>query len=620
MANKVVVEIDINTGEATKNIEDLTDSIEEVKTSTEDAGSSFSELGGVVDGVSGGMVSGFTKGIGAIRAATKGMKLLKVAFASTGIGLLVVAVSSLVAYFTSTEEGAKKLQTVMTFFEVIFSKITSLIAPMGEAIMAAFNNPKEAVLSLWEMIKENIMNRIDGLINGFKALGTVLEGVFTLDWDLIKEGAGNYVDAALQFATGVEDVIGKVTEGVSNLMEEVVAETKKALDIAQRYIDSQFRTRDLIQKLTVDNAKLSATIDEQQKKIDDTTRSFEDRKEALRLQSEASAQLAKNIAIQAQAEESLLRQQIAITSGVEKREELETQLAEKIAQRIEAEKQVNIVNLENAQKTREIDREEFDRKRTILQQLTDLRLEANTNEQEVELERLKLAEENALTELDLLRATEEEKQQVKDYYAQITANKKAEYQKKEDEVKAAKDAKDKAEAQKKIDDELAKEKELSDAKLALTKSTFGAMSSLAEAFAGDSEGSARRQFKISKALSIAEATQNTFTGITTALAAKGADGLLPFPVRLANAAIAGAMGLAQVKKIASTKLGNTTPSSSVGGGGVAGGGSPVTTPTLDTSALNTEPQQNIQAYVLDKTITQTQAQNQKIEEQANLVL
>jgi hypothetical protein len=226
-------------------------------------------------------------------------------------------------------------------------------------------------------------------------------------WDDIKDAVNDTVDA--------------VVDGFNTIVEE----TKDALDIAQRYAEAQFRTRDLIQKLTVDNAKLSATIDEQQKKIDDTTRSFDDRKEALRLQSEASAQLAENIALQAKAEESLLKQEIAITSGVEEREELETQLAEKIAQRIEAEKQVNIVNLENAQKTREIDREEFDRKRTILQQLTELRLEANTNEQEVEAERLRLAEENALTELDLLRATEEEKQQVRDYYAQIRSNREA---------------------------------------------------------------------------------------------------------------------------------------------------------------------------------------------------
>lgn len=631
MANKVVVEIDVDTGEATKNVEDLNESITDVKTSTDDAGSSFSELGDVVSSASGGLINGFKAGVGAIRNATKGMKLFRAAVISTGVGALVVAIGSLVSYFQSTEEGAKKLKIATEFLSVIFSKLTKTAADLGGFIVSAFTEPQQALDKLKEKLQpvfdflQDINTIVIGqVVKNFKQMGAVLtfvrmkfnelmgdeEEALKLQQDLAEQQQeiADINNAQAESWDDIKDAVNDTVDAVVDGFNTIVEETKDALDIAQRYAEAQFRTRDLIQKLTVDNAKLSATIDEQQKKIDDTTRSFDDRKEALRLQSEASAQLAENIALQAKAEESLLKQEIAITSGVEEREELETQLAEKIAQRIEAEKQVNIVNLENAQKTREIDREEFDRKRTILQQLTELRLEANTNEQEVEAERLRLAEENALTELDLLRATEEEKQQVRDYYAQIRSNREAELKKQADEQQDVEDAK-----------ELAKEKELNDAKLALTESTLGALSSLTEAFAGDSEASAQRQFKISKALSIAEATQNAYTGITTALAGKGADGLLPFPIRLANASIAGAMGLAQITKIARTKLSSTsTPSVSVGGGG--GAGSAPTTPTLDLSALNTEPQQNIQAYVLDKTITQTQAQNQKIEEQANLVL
>jgi len=181
-------------------------------------------------------------------------------------------------------------------------------------------------------------------------------------WNDIKEAVGDAADF--------------IVEGVSNIIEV----TNKALDVASKYANSQMNTRNLVQRLTVDNAKLNQTIEEQQKVIDDTTKSYEERKDALLIQSEASAQLAENIAIQARAEESLLRQQIAITASVEQREELETALADKIAQRIDAEKQINIVNLDNAQKSREIDREEFDRKRTILQQLNDLRLESLDDE------------------------------------------------------------------------------------------------------------------------------------------------------------------------------------------------------------------------------------------------
>jgi len=508
MANKVVVEIDVETGHATKNVENLNESIADVKTTTDDAGKSFSDFGDVADKVSGGLVGGFKNFVGGLRNGVSGLKTLRTAMISTGVGALVVAIGSLVAYFSSSEEGAKKLKIATEFLSVIFSKLTKTASELGGVMVSAFTEPQEALDKLKEKLQPvfDFLQDINTLVIGqvvknFKQLGVVLtfvrmgldglmgnrEGALKLQKELVEaQKEINAINEAQAESWGdIKEAVGDTVDAVVDGFTSIVDETKKALDIAQRYADAQFRTRDLIQRLTVDNAKLSATIDEQQKIIDDTTRSYDERKEALDRQSIASAQLAENIALQAREEESLLKQQIAITSGIEEREELETQLADKIAQRIEAEKQVNIVNLENAQKTREIDREEFDRKRTILQELTELRLEANTNEQEVEAERLKLAEKNKLTELDLLRATEEEKQQVRDYYAQIRANREAELKKQADDKKDADDV-----------EELAKEKELSDAKLALTESTLGALSSLTEAFAGDSEASAQRQFNI----------------------------------------------------------------------------------------------------------------------------
>lgn len=49
----------------------------------------------------------------AIGQGTNALKIFKIALISTGIGALIVAVGSLIAFFTKTERGAEKLERVM---------------------------------------------------------------------------------------------------------------------------------------------------------------------------------------------------------------------------------------------------------------------------------------------------------------------------------------------------------------------------------------------------------------------------------------------------------------------------------------------------------------------------
>tara|TARA_R110002020_G_scaffold40381_4_gene119431 strand:+ start:1221 stop:3116 length:1896 start_codon:yes stop_codon:yes gene_type:complete len=631
MANKVVVEIDVESGDAEKKIEGINEGIQDVTESTEQAGDSFSAFGDVADGVSGGLISKLKGAKGSIGGLTTGFKGLRGAIMATGIGALVIALTSLVSYFTSTEEGAKKLKVATSFLSVVFKKLSDVAADLGGFIVSAFTEPQEALDKLKEKLQPvfDFLQDINTLVIGqvvknFKQMGAVLtfvrikfnelmgdtEEALKLQKELAETQAEiNAINEAQSESwDDIKEAVGDAADAVVDGFKGIIEETKDAIDIAERYANSQINTRNLIQQLIVDNAKLTQTIDEQQKIIDDTTRSYDERKQALELQSEASAQLAENIAKQARAEESLLRQEIAMTANVEEREELETALAEKIAQRIDAEKQVNLVNLDNAQKTREIDREELDRKASILQQLNDLRLEAMTDEKEREAESLRLAEENALKELELLRATEEEKQAVKDYYAQIAANREAE-------------AKKAADAQKVIDDakEVEQDKAVRDSKIQLAQDALGAISLLNSAFVGGSEKSARRQFNINKALGIAEAVINTSRAITAQLAVPQ-DALTG--ANFVKAGIAAATGIAQIAKIKSAKF---------GGGGASGGGAPsfsggggqsqpTGAPQLDTSALETNTQNNIRAYVVNKDVTTASAETQQIEQQANLVV
>lgn len=582
----------------------------ELEESVEQSKEAIDGLQSKADELTNGLASGFTKGLSGVRKMVTGMKTLKGAIIATGVGALVVAIGSLISYMTTTEKGANALKTAMTFLEVVFKNITDLVNPLGEFLVTLFTSPQEALDKLKEKLEPvfNFLQDLNtivlgALIKGFKNLQIGILNLRSAFNNLIGDQAAvndsqvrilqlqkeiNDINEAQSnswedIKETVTDAANAIVDGVTNIIEE----TKEAIKVADAYATAQQNTRNLIQRLVVENAKLSAEIEEQQKIIDDTTRSYEERSAALDAQNIATEKLAQNIATQAAAEESLLRQQIAITANYEEREELETELAQKVAERIDAEKQLQIVRLDNAQKTREIDREELERQRSIFQTIQDLRLENIQDEEEKRLEQLRIQEERALQELELLRATEEEKQKVKDEFAKMRL-------KKEEEV----------------------EKISADQQIEIAGQALQGIGALLNAFAGQDEKNARKRFAINKALGIADATVNTAAAVVDALAK---DATFPGS-RFIAAASAGAIGAAQIAAIASTQF-----QSSGGGGSVSapsvptGGGSAPSVPQLDFSFLNQGANQNaLQAYVLETDVSNSQQANTLIQDQATL--
>jgi methyl-accepting chemotaxis protein len=117
------------------------------------------------------------EGIGnASQAAAKGtgilskaFRFLKIAIASTGIGLLVVALGSLVAYFIKSGKAASILEKVMTAIGVTVKVITDRFAKLGESVLkvlkgdfsGASKTAKEAMQGLGKEITETIRKTND---------------------------------------------------------------------------------------------------------------------------------------------------------------------------------------------------------------------------------------------------------------------------------------------------------------------------------------------------------------------------------------------------------------------------------------------------------------------------
>ena len=199
------------------------------------------------------------------------LKILRGAVISTGIGALVVALGSLIAYFTSTQEGIDKVNKVLTPLKVLFQTLWGVVQNVGKALVEAFTHPKQLLLDLGKFMQEQIINRATAIIDAFKGLGNILTGNF-------KEGFKQVGDAALQAATGVKDVVGKVKEAgkaVSDTIDEAIKRGQRIEEINQKLSASE---ADFIEQ----TAKLKQEFKEQNMIAEDTTKTFAEREEAAR--------------------------------------------------------------------------------------------------------------------------------------------------------------------------------------------------------------------------------------------------------------------------------------------------------------------------------------------------
>ena len=171
-----------------------------------------------------------------------------------------------------------------------------------------------------------------------------------------------------------------------------------------------------------------------------------------------------------------------------------------------------------------------------------------------------------------------------------------------------------AEKKKKIDEEeIQRRIALRNKTLELAGNTFSALADLAGSFNTKNEKDARKQFQVQKAFNLAAAITNTAMAVTGALTAGGNPIKLATGVQFIEAGIAATVGAANILKIANSKFGGGAS------GGTGGGGSnaptvaaPMTANfnTIGSSGINqlAQLQQTpTQAYVVSGEVTSAQA-------------
>lgn len=137
------IEVQVKAGAAEKDLKDLDKGLQKVDKSVEDIGDTSKEtqkemgaFGTAIDKVTGGGYSGFVKMTKAIRTGNISLKAMKVAFIATGIGAFVVAVGALAANFGNSEEGANKLNKVLSQIGVVAGNVTDILYSLSQSVFA----------------------------------------------------------------------------------------------------------------------------------------------------------------------------------------------------------------------------------------------------------------------------------------------------------------------------------------------------------------------------------------------------------------------------------------------------------------------------------------------------
>ena len=515
---------------------------------------------------------------------------MKAGIMSTGIGALLIAVTALISYFTNTKRGADKLAQGMSALGAVVDAITDAFSKLGETMVAAFENPQKAVEQLWEIIQNQLVNRLDGLIMGFGALGDVIKSVFTLDFEGAAEGAKAFGDALLQTSTGLDaeqrkefvDSIKEMGAEIAREAAAMAALTKRTQQL--RDADNAFMIQKAATRQEIEKARLIA---------EDETKSAQERldnlKKALELEAsttEKEIALAKErMLIQqaemalsensAQDEQDLARLKADIiekeTASVKMRRRVVTEV-NALEREIAAEKKARAKEDQDAEDAKIAKAESEAAILLALQQENTLALIKDLKTRA--LEELRIQEEKEIASAELLENSEAVKAEIRKKFDRLRNDADAKFSKKQ--VKWSKMTKDE--------------------QLGIASSTAGDMAKIMG-----------EETEAGKAFAITQATIDTYKSATSAYSAMSGIPVVGPALGAVAAGAAIAAGLANVAAISSTGGG--------GGGGGGGGSVPAApappAPQMMSGAFELtggEAPEPLRAYVVTDEMTNSQNQ------------
>lgn len=507
-----MVELNIKTK---VDISDAKKGTDEVEKGAKSAGGAIDQMSGALDKFTGGAITAFKSFKAGAMSGIASMKTLKGAIASTGIGLLVVAVGSLVTYFTKSQEGADKLDKAFAVIGATVDVLIDRISTFGSG--------------LFEIMSGNFSSGLDILAGSFKGITEEIEKEAVAAYEL--EGASQELIKTKRAFIEQEAKLNADLEKyrlASENFDLSTAERLKANEMAQKtaieLADQRAAiAREELRVLSEKNALGNSLNEDLDAEAEAKAKLFEieGQRDALAKEFQAKAK-----SITAEQKSASAARAAEIKAENEKKAAEDLVIAKEQAAKIEAARLEAIKQKDNELREYKLENDEF-----VLEDL----LVFEQRKRDLELEQTNL--------------TEAEKEAIKLSYLEKVA----------EAEKQASDASAKAEKER-VDKEIADAKALTDAKTAFA---FQA-SNLVAAIAG-------KDSKIAKGVAVGQATISGIQGVQNAYTTASLSPLAAIVPGYAGiqAGIAGAFSALQIKKILSTNpsKGGGSPSVSGGGGG-----------------------------------------------------
>jgi hypothetical protein len=482
---------------------------------------------------------------------------------------------------------------------------------VANILIGIFTDPKKALNDFAGMLKENIINRFEGLLELLPQLGKAIGLLFSGEFSEAGKVATN---AVAKVALGVEDMTGKLdaaVKAIGKVMDEAQREAQIAANIEKQFA----KIEDAERALGVERAKQNKELAAARLMMEDENATLEERIKALKQVGTAEdALLAKEMKI-AKEKLALINQRNALSdiSDEMAQESADAQSkvyeleAQSILRKRKLTKSIDALNKEDDAKRKQELKDQLDASKAAIEAELAFKQRAADGEEKF------INEQYAKEQLRITKTISDEKEkqkalekleldrlanmiQAKRDAGQSTTDLELQLAQKEIAIK-----KETADATKKIDD--AKHAN----SVALLDATGAALSTFSQ-LVGE-------QTAMGKTLAVASAIISTYSGANKALEA----GAATPPLGYINAAAIIATGLMNVKKILSVKVPNASdsgqsapsmgPSVSIIGGTVD--------PSAQMSAsLNKSLNKPAKAYVVGNDMSSQQALDRRIQTNA----
>ena len=231
--------------------------------------------------VMGVSLNGVKKAFAGAAVTAKGMfGSIRAGMISTGIGAFVVAIGSLVSYFTNTKRGADKLERAMAGLGAVVDVLTDRFSELGGIILDTFQDPMPALKSfgkgLIKLLRDPTGATIDMFVKAGLAINDFKEEIVeeTAAMTALKQRTQELRDADMEFMIQkaktrqeierarliAEDETKSAEERLTNLKKALELEektTNRELELARERMEIQKQEMALSENLVEDEQKLA---------------------------------------------------------------------------------------------------------------------------------------------------------------------------------------------------------------------------------------------------------------------------------------------------------------------------------------------------------------------------